>query len=81
MEFPRQEYWRSHSLLQGISPTQESNPSVPHCRQILYSLNQREALYLNYYPPQKESNIHYYHFTPELIIITLHLRVEILVLM
>ena len=25
----------------------------------------REALYLNYYPPQNESNIHYYHFTPE----------------
>ena len=26
------------SLLQGISPTQGSNPSLPHCRQILYRL-------------------------------------------
>ena len=26
----------SHSLLQGIFPTQRSNPGLPHCRQILY---------------------------------------------
>ena len=25
-----------HALLQGIFPTQESNPGLPHCRQILY---------------------------------------------
>ena len=25
-----------HSLLQGIFPTQESNPGLPHCRGILY---------------------------------------------
>ena len=25
-----------HSLLQGIFPTQESNPGLPHCRQILF---------------------------------------------
>ena len=40
MEFSRQEYWSEfHSLLQGISPTQGSNPSLLcllHCRQILY---------------------------------------------
>ena len=29
----------SHSLLQGIFPTQGSNPGLPHCRQILYCLN------------------------------------------
>ena len=28
----------SHSLLQGIFPTQELNPSLLHCRQILYHL-------------------------------------------
>ena len=28
-----------HSLLQGISPTQRSNPGLPHCRQILYCLS------------------------------------------
>ena len=29
----------SHSLLQGILPTQGSNPGLPHCRQILYHLS------------------------------------------
>ena len=29
------------SLLQGIFPTQGSNPGVPHCRQILYQLSHR----------------------------------------
>ena len=29
----------SHALLQGISPTQGSNPDLPHCRQILYGLS------------------------------------------
>ena len=28
-----------HFLLQGIFPTQESNPGLPHCRQILYSVS------------------------------------------
>ena len=28
----------SHSPLQGIFPTQGSNPGLPHCRQILYQL-------------------------------------------
>ena len=29
----------SLSLLQGIVPTQGSNPGLPHCRQILYQLS------------------------------------------
>ena len=29
----------SHFLLQGIFPTQESNPGLLHCRQILYRLS------------------------------------------
>ena len=29
----------SHSLLQGIFPTQGSNPGLPHCRWILYLLS------------------------------------------
>ena len=28
-----------HSVLQGILPTQELNPSLLHCRQILYPLS------------------------------------------
>ena len=29
------------SLLKGIFPTQESNPGIPHCRQILYQLSHK----------------------------------------
>ena len=29
----------SHSLLQGIFPTQGSSPGLPHCRRILYQLS------------------------------------------
>ena len=37
MGFFRQEYWSGcHFLLQGICPTQASNPGLLHCRQILY---------------------------------------------
>ena len=28
-----------HALLQGIFPTQELNPGLPHCRQTLYHLS------------------------------------------
>ena len=38
--FSRQEYYSgSHSLLQGIFPTQGSNPGLSHCRKILYHLS------------------------------------------
>ena len=33
----------SHSLLQGIFPTQGWKPGLPHCRQVLYKLGHREA--------------------------------------
>ena len=33
----------NHSLLQGVFPTQESNPGLLHCRQILYGLNQERS--------------------------------------
>ena len=35
----------SLSFLQGIFPTQGSNPSLPHCRQILYQLNHKGSPY------------------------------------
>ena len=31
--------WGCHAFLQGIFPTQGSNPGLPHCRQILYCLS------------------------------------------
>ena len=30
-------------LLQGIFPTQGSNPGLPYCRQILYELSHKES--------------------------------------
>ena len=40
MEFSRQEYWTgSHSLIQGILPSQESNPGLLPGRQILNQLS------------------------------------------
>ena len=33
-----------HALLQGIFPTQGSNPLLPHCRQILYHLSHQGNL-------------------------------------
>ena len=39
MEFSRQEYWSGLSILQGIFPTQGSNPGLLHWRQIVYHLS------------------------------------------
>ena len=36
----------SRSLLQGIFPTQGSNPGLPHCRRMLYQLSHRVLVYL-----------------------------------
>ena len=36
-----------HALLQGIFPTQESNPGLPHCRLILYHLSQQQSLFMS----------------------------------
>ena len=35
-----------HALLQGIVPTQGSNPGLPHCRHILYHLSHQERPYV-----------------------------------
>ena len=43
MEFFRPEYWSGLSLLQGIFPTQASNPGLPHWRRILYQLSHKES--------------------------------------
>ena len=52
MDFFRQEYWSIlPSLYQGIFLTQESNPSLPHYRQILYPLshNEERKTHINLY--------------------------------
>ena len=48
-----------HSLLQRIFPTQGSNPGLPHCRQILYHLSNRDILY---FIPYCESFFHFLDF-------------------
>ena len=38
-----------HFLLQGIFPTQGSNPDLPHCRQTLYRLSHQEVQLVHIY--------------------------------
>ena len=49
-----------HFLLQGIFPTQGSNPGLPHCRQTFYCLSNQGS------PPppakKKKKNIYIYFF-------------------
>ena len=52
----------SHPLLQGIFPTQGSNPDLLHCRQILYCLATREA-------PKPFSYMWYRYFHPHPLIV------------
>ena len=47
----------SCSLLQGIFPTQGSNPGLLHCRRILYQLSYREARYLGNTAPSKKGDL------------------------
>ena len=56
MEFSRPEYWRgSLSFLQGIFPTQGSNPGLPHSRQILYPLSHKGSPLIGYTPVQNKT--------------------------
>ena len=53
----------SYFLLQGIFLTQGSNPGLPHCRQILYSLSHRGSppkclYYYNFYFRESEIEVH-----------------------
>ena len=41
-----------YDLLQGIFPTQGSNPGLPHCRQILYHLSHQGSLFLDSRTPK-----------------------------
>ena len=55
--FSRQEYWIGcHALLQGIFPTQGSNPRLPHTnkqvpeKKIVQHVNNKEHFFLIYFP-------------------------------
>ena len=43
MGFSMQEYWSCHGFLQGIFPTQGSNPGLLHRRQMVYRLSHQEG--------------------------------------
>ena len=47
----------SHSLLQGIFPTQGSNSALLHYRQILYCLSHQERPTIEYYSALKRKEI------------------------
>ena len=47
----------SHSLFQGIFPTQGSNLGLPHCRWFLYCLSHQRSPYI---PPPKFNGILYF---------------------
>ena len=47
----------SLSLLQGIFPTWESNPGLPHCRLILYQLSHQESPQINTRPTSRGSDL------------------------
>ena len=51
-----------HALLQGIFPTQGSNPGIPHCRRIVYQLSHKGSPHIKYLP------IRLYHL-PDLIVL------------
>ena len=54
MGFSKQECWSGcHFLLQGIFPTQESNPGIPHCRQMLYRLSHQGSPGIKLTPMEK----------------------------
>ena len=44
----------SLSLLQGIFPTQGSNPGLPHCRRILYQLSHKGSPFKETYSEQEK---------------------------
>ena len=51
MEFFKQEYWTGlPCLLQGIFPTQGSNPGLLHCRWILYQLSSLKVKVAQLFP-------------------------------
>ena len=54
----------SCSLLQGIFPTQGSNPGFPHCRQILYQLSHQGRETLRYSSVQVSRSVVSNSFQP-----------------
>ena len=55
------------SLLQGIFPTQRSNPGLPHCRWILYQLNYQGSPRIGLGPPLFAS-----HYMKEILLLSLY---------
>ena len=52
----------SHSLLQGIFPTQGLNLGLPHCRQVLYCLSHQGSPFFQMYSVAKRKNANLAYF-------------------
>ena len=69
-----------HALLQGIFPTQGSNPGLPHCRWIFYCLSHQgspKLLTVCPYYPFNDDKI--YSFIPSISGLCLHLFISIII--
>ena len=72
----------SHSLLQGIFPTQEWKPGLPHCRWILYQLSHRKPkdtgvgslFLLQWLFPTQKSNQGLCEIKPDTVSVLSHVR-------
>ena len=60
----------SLSLLQGIFPTQGSNPGLPHCRRILYQLSHKVVIVTSNYSTKNRScqTLCYFQISPNILI-------------
>ena len=58
----------SLSLLQGIFPTQGSNPGLPHCMRVLYQLSHKESPKENYHVLNTRDYIRNVHMSRYLIL-------------
>ena len=69
-----------HALLQGIFPTQGSNPGLPNCRRILYCLShQGSPKLLTVCPYYPFNNYKIYTFIPGISGLCLHLFICIII--
>ena len=57
-----------HFLLQGIFPTQESNPGLLHCRQILYRLSYEGSLFQDPLKDGAKKYLYVMHNRPSVLI-------------
>ena len=66
----------NHSLLLGLFPTQALNPSLPHCRQILYHLSYRKLYMSLHCPDTHQRKFYQLNVTRNIKELVFHLEVK-----